>query len=395
MGKHHKQQKTNTLEHKGKVIRERSPGHYQVDFMVDGTRKRQSFKTLEAAKKYINFSSSEIRAKGTDALKISDAMRVELTKVMEQLNGRATLTEVAAYWLERHPDSSAETWHQAADRYLAAMGTNERRKTSVVDKRLKFAILEKVLVNPVMCAVDKATLEEAVKVLAVERKWSDQTKTKYLSAGLTLIEFSKGNSKQKRKKDETPPIVWSADFIAEMMHKAEEHVPRFVPALVIMTFAGIRPNEALMLSWDAVNFIDGHISLTGKETKTHTTRHVTIKPNLLAWLQAYKSTGKISSSLTSQRYDREKLMKKLSITEWPNDVLRHTAATMMYAQSKDVNATCEQLGHFGGPGMFLRHYKGLSPKPEEVTKFWGIVPKPKTNDSSTTADDPLTAKKKA
>jgi integrase len=395
MGKHHKQQKTNTLEHKGKVIRERSPGHYQVDFMIDGTRKRKSFKTLEAAKKYINFSSSEIRAKGTDALRISDSMRVELTEVMKKLNGRATLTEVAAYWLERHPEGEAETWSQAADRYLAAMTTNQRRTTSVTDKRLKYQILGKALSNPVMQAVDKNCLNAAVTQLASGRGWSDQTKNKYLSAGLTLIEFFKGNSKQMRKKDEAPPVVWTADFITTVMSLAEEHVPRFVPALAIMTFAGIRPNEALRLTWDAVNFNDGHISLTGKETKTHTTRHVTITPNLLAWLTAYKGTGNISTSPTSQRYDREKLMGKLKITEWPNDVLRHTAATMMYAQSKDVNTTCEQLGHFGGTGMFLRHYKGLAPKPEEVTKFWSIIPQQKTDNSNEPKKTSLTAKKKA
>jgi len=366
--------------HKGYSIRKLSHKSFQLDYMVKGKRNRSFYKTLDEVKTVIDEIVTKRMNQGIEALELGDKIRFEVKEALTKLNGRATISDVVAYWLERHPDTGAETWHQVAERYLTEMGTNERRKSSVIDKRLKFSILEKPLANPVMCAVDKATLKKAVDVLSSERNWSDQTKGKYLSAGLTLIEFFKGNSKQKRKKDEAPPIVWSADFIEKMMHEAEEHVPRFVPALVIMTFAGIRPNEALQLSWDAVNFTDGHISLTGKETKTHTTRHVTIKPNLLAWLQAYKGTGKISSSPTSQRYDREKLMKKLSITEWPNDVLRHTAATMMYAQSKDVNNTCEQLGHFGGAGMFLRHYKGLAPKPEEVTKFWGIQPAPKTND---------------
>jgi integrase len=367
------------ISYKGYSIRKLSDKCFLLDYMVKGKRNRTHHKTLAGAKSIIDAIDTKRTNQGIEALELGDKTRIEVKEALTKLNGRATISEVVSYWLERHPDTGAETWHQVAERYLAEMETNERRKSSVIDKRLKFSILEKPLANPVMCAVDKATLKKAVDVLSAERNWSDQTKGKYLSAGLTLIEFFKGNGKQKRKKDETPPIVWSADFIEKMMHEAEEHVPRLVPALAIMTFAGIRPNEALQLSWDAVNFTDGHISLTGKETKTHTTRHVTIKPNLLAWLQAYKGIGKISSSPTSQRYDREKLMKKLSITEWPNDVLRHTAATMMYAQSKDVNVTCEQLGHFGGAGMFLRHYKGLAPKPEEVTKFWEIKPAPKMN----------------
>ncbi len=390
-----KQSQYTTIHFNGFSIRKLSDKCFMLDFMVDGTRTRHCYKTQKEAEDVITAKIIERKNKGMQAFDIGDQLRIDVKEAVKKLNGRATIPEVIDYWLERHPDGDAETWSQAADRYLAAMATNHRRSTSVLDKRLKFQILEKALSNPVMCAVDKATLIDAVNLLATERNWSEQTRPKYISAGLTLIEFFKGNSKQMRKKDEAPPAVWDAAFIAKMMRKAEEHAPRFVPALAIMTFAGIRPNEALRLTWDAVNFSDGHISLTGKVTKTHTTRHVTIKPNLLAWLQAYKGTGNISTSPTSQRYDREKLMKKLEITEWPNDVLRHTAATMMYAQSKDVNTTCEQLGHFGGTSMFLRHYKGLAPKPEEVIKFWGIKPKQNKGVSDTSTSKGQKANKKA
>jgi hypothetical protein len=69
-------------------------------------------------------------------------------------------------------------------------------------------------------------------------------------------------------------------------------------------------------------------------------------------------------------------MRALKVKEWPNDVLRHTAATQIYARTKNADETCAELGHFGTE-MFLKHYKGIAPKPNDVKKFWAIVPKVK------------------
>lgn len=376
MGKNTKRHKVPTIDIEGIPIREMKPGYFLVDFMRDGIRTRKCYPTLEEAKTYAKTKAVEIRNKGTSALTISDRMRVEVEEVVRKLNGRASITDVVDYWLERHPDGTAENWKETAARYVSKMRENGRREASLNDKSIKLNILSKELGNPPTVAVDKKAIEDAVESLAPERDWSPLTRDKYVNAGITLIRFYRGEGKRMLKTDETAPITWNAKFISTMMHKAEKVTPTIVPALAVMTFAGLRPTEAMRVGWDAVNFDEGLISLTGETTKTRTTRHVTLTPNLRRWLDAYKGDGKLVSSPIKFRTEREKLMRALKVKEWPNDVLRHTAATQIYARTKNADETCSELGHFG-TDMFLKHYKGIAPKPDEVTKFWAIIPKRK------------------
>ena len=376
MSKNTKRHKVPTIDIDGIPIREPRPGYFIVDFMRDGIRTRKCYPTLEEAKTYAKAKAVEIRNRGTSALTISDRMRVEVEEVVRKLNGRATITEVVDYWLERHPDGTAEKWKETAARYISTMRENGRRGASLNDKSIKLKILGDGLGDPPTVAVDKKTIEDAVATLAPGRGWSPLTKDKYVNAGVTLIRYYRGEGKRMLKTDETAPITWEAKTIATMMHKAEKVTPAIVPALAVMTFAGLRPTEAMRVGWDAVNFDEGLISLTGEATKTRTTRHVTISPNLRRWLEAYKGEGKLVASPIKYRTEREKLMRALKVKEWPNDVLRHTAATQIYARTKNADKTCSELGHFGTE-MFLKHYKGIAPKPADVDKFWAIAPKAK------------------
>jgi len=96
-------------------------------------------------------------------------------------------------------------------------------------------------------------------------------------------------------------------------------------------------------------------------------------PNLEKWLLKYKDKGPLVGTPYKFRVGRDRLKEKLAIEEWPNDVLRHTCATQMYARSNDIDKTCAELGHYE-KNTFLKHYKGVMPKPADVAKFWKIVP---------------------
>ena len=374
MAKHSKRHKVHTEFISGIAIRQTGAELFMVDFMRDGQRTRKSFGTLAEAKAYAQLKAVEIRNKGTEALSLPDRQRVELGEALSKLNGRATITEVVAEWIKRHPDNSAERWDTSAEAYISKMIRDGKRPGSIQEKELKFNILSKALNNPATCAVEHSDITKAVEDLAIERGWTELTKAAYTGAGMTLLRFYRGEGKGCAKKDECPPETWTADFIATMMHTAEKVTPGIVPALAVLTFAGLRPHEMLRLDWQAVNLDKGWINLTGEYTKTRTSRYVEITPNLREWLTAYHGTGKIVDTQARYRYLRQQLMKALNITVWPNDVLRHTAATMIYARTNSVDVACKELGHFGTQ-MFLKHYKGLAPLPDDVAKFWGISPK--------------------
>ena len=75
---------------------------------------------------------------------------------------------------------------------------------------------------------------------------------------------------------------------------------------------------------------------------------------------------------------REKIKTKLSLSDYPVDVARHTFATAHYEAHGDAGATAKQLGHFGTLDVFRKHYKGLMAH-EDALAYWKMMPTVKGN----------------
>jgi integrase len=372
MGKHSGKHRTPTKFIQGIAIREVRPQYYVVDFQIDGRRTRKSFSVFEDAKLYAHSQRLELKNQGTASLSMGDQLRVEVNTLLKQLDGRATLTEAVDFWMEKHPVGILETWDQTAGRYIASMRKADRRESSLLDKELKFKILSDALRNPPTSTVSRSDVDAAVAGLASSRSWSIQTADKYSAAAATLLRFNAGEGRRMRTNVAAAPTIWDAATIATLLHTAEEVAPSIVPVLAVMAFAGLRPAEAMRLDWAAIKAEE--IGLDAGITKTHRTRFVRIESNLKAWLSRYRSAGPLVQSEGHYRRERERVMAAAGITSWPHDVLRHTAATFLYARTGDVEDTCKQLGHFEGSDMFLRHYKGLTPHSDAVDAFWQIRP---------------------
>ncbi|MCP5523587.1 MAG: hypothetical protein H7A46_18775 [Verrucomicrobiales bacterium] len=60
---------------------------------------------------------------------------------------------------------------------------------------------------------------------------------------------------------------------------------------------------------------------------------------------------------------------RLGFKAWPQDVLRHTAASQLLALRKDAAAVALELGN--SPQVLLTHYRELVTR-EQAAEFWGI-----------------------
>jgi integrase len=368
----------NPVKVSGVHIREVRPGYYLADFIRNNKRVRKCFDNMADAKFWAESIALTVLNEGTDSLQLPEKVKRAIPGLLNKLNGRATLEQVVEYWLERNPDGTHETWDKTFLRYVEYMEKHNCRHASIIDKRVKCNVLSGLLGNPFTASVDEQLLKRTTEATAKKLKWSLSTEKSYLSAGLTLWRFYHDKNRRHGDKDQAAPLTWDAAFIATMMETAKTECPAIIPALAVMTFAGIRPNEAIRLSWDNIRFDDGIIALGGEITKTRNARNVNISENLKEWLLAYKGKGKgllISSHITFKR-GRDKLREKLGLTEWPADVLRHTAATMLYAKTNDLNLTAAQLGHFNTK-TFLTFYKGNPPSAESIKEFWAITPNKK------------------
>ena len=378
MARHTGTHKVKTTVLHGIAVREVRPGYYMADVMRGGKRIRKAFRSIDDATVWCRAKSIEIRNQGTAALVIGDRERVEYREAVRKLAGRATLAEVVEYWLERHPATPVEAWDAAALRYRQGMRAGQRREASVLDKETKLGILGEALADAAPLTLDDADIERAVEALARSRGWGEVTQRAYRNAGLTLLRFVRGKSKRMSVRDESPPEVWDAATVERLLHAAEAVAPEIVAGLAVMAFAGVRPYEALRLKWEHIR-MDGVkplIVMMADVTKTRATRHVVVSGNLREWLKRYRrDDGPLVASAATMRAGRERAMAAAGIAAWPKDVLRHTAATMLHGLTHDANYTASQLGHTGGTSVFERHYRGVMPAPDDVERFWRIVPK--------------------
>ncbi len=187
----------------------------------------------------------------------------------------------------------------------------------------------------------------------------------------------------------------SYDQALAVMRAAEAYLPDTVPAFAIALFTGMRQAEIARLTGADVA-IDG-ITVPAVSAKTKRRRFIQMPEPLAAWLKRYP----VGDTVTPPGWRRKQiavrrlagfkvwsdLVPRLDIhpqlaatppddwPEWPDNALRHTAATVAVALGKPIEQLTFEHGHVGGLEMLRQHYVGALPKAEAL-KIWAISPLP-------------------
>lgn len=154
--------------------------------------------------------------------------------------------------------------------------------------------------------------------------------------------------------------------------------PKWTPAVAIMAFAGVRPNELASLAGAEVvrvgdiDFTAQKITIRAEVSKVRRVRILTGLPdNLWAWIEPLRGLP-AEDNVAPASYDVWRRVKRNSGVNLPKDVLRHSFASYAYHHIGAERAV-EILGHIGGFGVFAKHYKGLA-TPDEAKKYFAILP---------------------
>lgn len=354
----------------GIPIREVRPGYYLVDCYHHGKRERQCFKDLPTAKAHCQALRIKIRNEGLSFLSLNSKQRADAIEALNVLAGRASLLEAAKAFNILNPVGASESVSDTVKRYLDTMRAEGARPISINEKRQKLAKLEAAFGDRPTSSIVKDHLDK----LADQLGFSGINKSKYVSAWQSVFNLYSGTRKVKQGGDKKPAETFHPDVVRKLFQTASVHHPEIVPTFALLFFAGLRPEETQRMTWNNIKFKEGYIDITPAMSKTRDGRHVKIQPALSAWLMQYRKTsGPVSPSKYVTRRLREQVMKKAGLTEWPNDVARHTFATSHFTAFKDSGATCKELGHFGSQSTFQRHYKGLMTD-DEAKAFWNITP---------------------
>ena len=102
--------------------------------------------------------------------------------------------------------------------------------------------------------------------------------------------YTLSNPVEKTERPEPGPgevEIYTPAELRRLIDSASANCKRFVPALLIGAFAGLRSSEIERLEWSDVDLVKGFIRASAKKRGTPSRRLVPIQPNLAAWLADY------------------------------------------------------------------------------------------------------------
>jgi hypothetical protein len=151
--------------------------------------------------------------------------------------------------------------------------------------------------------------------------------------------------------------------------------PKLLGWLALTLFCGMRPDsEADFVSWKAINLKRGRIVVGRSKLRQVAPRIIDLSfcPPAAEWLRvAKKLKSPLPIHFESRRRAVRALRAHLGFKRWPQDVLRHTAASNLLAFHQDAGKVAAFLGN--SAGVLLRDYKALVFK-EDAEKWMKLRP---------------------
>jgi integrase len=355
-----------------------------------GKRQRCYYETKEEALGASRLIKVRKENHGTAAKLLSPAdeqQAVSALKLLRNSGCTTQLTVIVGEYLERlRRKSLSKPLDEAWDAYLnrGDKVLSEVHRKSLVATKKRLVALHAKLVAEISandietCLGDaaptyrNAMLREIRSVL----NWCMSGARKWLTA-------NPANDCEFAAVDRTKEVrIYTPTEIRKLMRATVEKHPDLVPAVALMTFAGVRPDhldgEIVKLEWGQILYDDRHhkrIELPGGITKTGKQRSVNIRPALLSWLQWHIHRGGTPVGLVcpvkgqALRKKMREVFEESKVTRI-QDGFRHSFASYL-APVDGLDVVETELGHQGGREVLNRHYR-TDVRKIVANQFWAI-----------------------
>ncbi len=157
----------------------------------------------------------------------------------------------------------------------------------------------------------------------------------------------------------------------------QENFRDCLPALGIMLYAGVRPEEVTRLCWQDIDEEEQEIIIRPRHSKTGGGRHIAIYPPLRKLLKAHNALyspqhnqGRICPRNWRMRW--KQLRHTAGFRHWVPDVLRHTFASYYVKQYRDMNTLQLYMGHRNLQLLFTRYVNLRNISQDAAERFWQI-----------------------
>src|SRR5262249_36278483 len=161
--------------------------------------------------------------------------------------------------------------------------------------------------------------------------------------------------------------IYSPAEIRLLLNAAE---PDFLPYLALIAFGGVRREELHKgLSWAAINFDRGTITVPASIAKTARKRKIVMSGNLMEWLAPFR----LKSGPIFDIDPRKRIAKvvKASGVNFKRNALRHSFGSYRMEQTKNEGQVALEMGN--SPKVVKDHYFEIV-EADAAEKYWNIMP---------------------
>ena len=168
------------------------------------------------------------------------------------------------------------------------------------------------------------------------------------------------------------PRILSPDQAERLMRWVQFQKPEALGYFAKTLFAGIRPEETEKLEASSIDEKRRIIILDAAASKVRNRRIIHLTDTAAAWLAEARRLGCLDPvSATTRRRWIVEARKHLGFRTWPQDILRHSAASYLLARTQNAAQVAEWLGN--SVDILRGHYKELV-STSDTNKFWALAP---------------------
>lgn len=360
-------------------VRVRGEKRWCVDALMPDGRKRQFFKSQAQADRVAAGMRKDMGS-GEYLGSLMPAERKELETV-HRLAVKAGTTPMKV-WMEWNtgirdaPSSSAITLGSAINLCVAAKTASGRRKRYLYSLGMylrAFAVGRTEI--PLQTVSHHEVMEWVSKYSSLQTRstWINRISTLYewaIRAGHATVNPCK--RVERIRVEQAPPKILSVDQCDGLLRFLRDKHPEGLAWFSIAMLAGARPSEVDRLSWSSVDVPRGIITIDAAASKVRTRRIIHLLPCAKAWLA---ESERLQAHLPLRYGARTRIMRyvrdHLGLKHWPQDILRHTAASYWLAHRQDAGAVAHELGN--SAGILLRVYRELVSR-EDAERWVALMP---------------------
>jgi integrase len=353
---------------------------WRVIGYVDGRRKQFWFATEKEAKAEAAWRNKEIEAYGTK-LHLDAAVRIEASRASDLLAPYGTSLLGAVQFYLAHRDqvirsipfaAFALEYRKDAQARLASGGLRPRAAESLREtlKRMEVHFGETLLceITPERLSTWLSEMPLALRTKKRHRAYGHQILEAALKKGYLSRNPMKEVETFKENGDETEEIsILTPEQVSRLLECAGTELR---PFYALAAFAGIRWGEIARLDWSEVK--QSEIVIKAAKAKTRSRRVVEISDNLRAFLEPIRGlSGPLLPHPRSLERKRCRIEREAGLTPWPNNCLRHSFISYLYALTNDEKKTASMAGN--SPEMIFKHYRALTTR-ETAERYFAIYP---------------------